>query len=306
VGAQNFSLDAPLANIMSVVMIKNEGEAHYDRGFYQWLITFCAQQQHWTALLPPSLVHQAARLRNPLLLHCLLLCPNINPSIPDERTGLSALHEAVETAAEEGDESPAYDIIDTFASVPDRIDLLVEDKFGNTCVDLAIASRNYKLISTLLGMRRNDVMERVIMDRNGGVSLLVELEEENCMLAKDAGFFVKKSLIAPHSATLSNAAPEGEEADESKAGSEGDEQSLALSNVDAGGVTEVCALHEPVEEVSKNPTTADDLQKLQASNQLLTLLISELSGIVSEDCHYHSCFYNGTVFSDFCDQKNEL
>ena len=131
----------------------------------------------WASYLTPELLCAAVVRQNATLVAILVVEPKVNPNALSGAGASSrtALHEAVEMAAttEEAGKGKAVKVLEAFAAGADRLDMCVEDAYGNTCIDAAIAARDHSIVTMLMTMRRNDVIERVLTARNGGSLLAV-------------------------------------------------------------------------------------------------------------------------------------
>ena len=278
------------------------------------LIAELSDSPSWASHLSPSLLGSAVRAGNSALIAALVAEPKMNPNVQvgEGSSRCTALHTAVEAAAAAGADEGSMAVLQAFAGSADRLDMCVEDAFGNTCVDAAVASRSQPLISALLAMRRNDVIERILTSRNGGPSLLFELEEENMQKAKDAGYYVgEEPPVAPTEGEAFVVEPTVEQGPETVAANGGGD--AAVDEAD-GGAEEVEILPEGEAEVeaeievidsletnvaSFNPTTEEDLRALEESNVLVKGLIDAVAGLVSEDCHCHKCYHEGMTYSEY-------
>jgi ankyrin repeat protein len=273
----------------------------------------CAQ---WSTFLTPTLLRAAVDSRNGVLVAALVAEPKVDPNtqIGEGAARHTALHEAVEAASGSDVEEAAraQTVVEAFAASADRLDMCVEDAFGNTCVDAAIASRNLTVVTTLLSMRRNDVIERVLTSRNGGASLLFELEEENMQRAKDAGYYFSEPapapVIAAEEATEGEAAADPDiivvDVAEPEPEAEAEAEAEEPADTDGTGTAEIEVIDSAETNVaSYNPTTEADLQALHASNALVTVLVEALNGLVGEDCHCHSCYHEGKTYSQYVSEK---
>lgn len=101
----------------------------------------------------------------------------VNVNLREDVFGYTPLH----LACILGDAS----IIDLFEKVIERVDVLITDKAGNTCIEYMIANNRVNELKKLLTWRKNDIIERFLCDRGAGrKALLVELEEENIRLVE--------------------------------------------------------------------------------------------------------------------------
>jgi ankyrin repeat protein len=122
-------------------------------------------------------VHLAVKNRNLVVLEEILKSVKLNINLRDELSGCTAFH----LACALGD----LDVVDVFKIVIDKVDFLLEDVHGNTCIEVALAQNNLFIVERLLAWRRNDVIERLIGKRSHrDHSLLYELELENIQLIK--------------------------------------------------------------------------------------------------------------------------
>jgi hypothetical protein len=277
------------------------------------MVSCLADSAQWSTFLTPTLLRAAVDSRNSVLVAALVAEPKVDPNTQTGEGAArhTALHEAVEAAsgpdAEEA--ARAQTMVEAFAASADRLDMCVEDAFGNTCVDAAIASRNLAVVTTLLSMRRNDVIERVLTSRNGGASLLFELEEENMQRAKDAGYYFSEPapapVIAAEESTEREAAVAAADPDVIVVDvAEPEAEVEAPADADGTGTAEIEVIDSAETNVaSYNPTTEADLQALHASNALVTVLVEALNGLVGEDCHCHSCYHEGKTYSQYVSEK---
>jgi ankyrin repeat protein len=296
------------------------------------LLTAITKMKNYSDYLKPSLLYKAAiDLQSPALVSILIKCPQLNPnslheSSPSDDAKCTALHQICTLIGSESDDSSKYyNVLDAFATNPDRLDLLVEDPYGNTCVDIAIQSRNFKLLKALVSMRKMDVIERLILSRYGGPSLLMELESENLQLAKDCGFAIQP-FPAPLVAEAGIAIPTGEEVGEGKQQVEAsvetmgvgsdmeiggvsltEDASLPMFTADDGGHAEITVVGSDNTTNSINPTTEQDMANLTRSNEAVYFVLELVGQLVGSDCHVDNCYYEGLVFSDYCDRvKKEM
>lgn len=152
-------------------------------------------------------LHLAVRYNNPTVIKALLVCPQVNPNVRDEGSGMTPVHEACCAAWSWPSELMQAFCVDRLQ----RLDLLVQDNNGDTCIETVIRSNNASVLADLLQMRRNDVIERVLMippltnantsDTNNNdntndnssqqeqqpMSILMKLETENMRLARELG-----------------------------------------------------------------------------------------------------------------------
>ena len=177
---------------------------------FEVLVTAISKSKNYGHYLKPSLLYEVGvNLVAPPLVKVLVNCIQLNPnafheSASDESSKCTALHQVCACIGND-DASKYYSVLEAFATNPDRLDLLVEDPYGNTCVDIAVQARNFKLLKVLVSMRKMDVIERLLLSRYGGPSLLMELESENLQLAKDCGYAVQpfpSALVAEAGAVI--------------------------------------------------------------------------------------------------------
>ena len=299
------------------------------------IIGICDSTPSYHKLLSNNsdLLVKAWKAGNLSVTELLLNCPKVNPNAKvkvsvkvavecvegkvggtsgEEILGERALfHEIVLETISSGD----YTWLNTFSTASDRLDFLVQDTSGMSCVDAALDSGNVSLIKSLFEMRSNDFIERLLavevsgsdLSADGtdgsdgsGQSALARMEQENIALAKKCGFLEKeKEKISEESAEVDESA-EGEGAAEEKTVDvdvhEAEKEKEKEPEIEEGEVAAVA-----VEIVVCTPT-AGDLAALDSSNGLLKLFLEYVGGLVGEDAHAHACFSSGLCYSEFCSQ----
>jgi hypothetical protein len=242
-------------------------------------------------------------------LRALVRVPRTNHNVADEDSGLTALHEAVVNAD--------TDALAVFATVSDRLDLLLEGPAsGKTCVETALDGRDAELVAALLRMRRNDVLERLLRQRDGS-SLLAQLETENVAIATRLGY-------VPPPAEGDAEAAAGAEASAAEGAADGLAQQLQEVTLGASmqlpppapltayspridnELAIIVALAEadapaPAPRWLDTPAV-DDAELLRRSDAVLKVLLEAVNDTGLGD-HVHECFAAGRVYREFCDSN---
>lgn len=113
---------------------------------------------------------------NSAVVRAILSYPQSEPNAVDAKTRRTAFHIACL--------NENTIILNTFSTFSDRLDFMLEDIDGKTCIDSVICSKNLELLDILTSMRRNDVTERLLSSSEDKISMLMELENENVELNK--------------------------------------------------------------------------------------------------------------------------
>ena len=235
-------------------------------------------------------IHLAYRSKNYNLLRLLVNEAKVNLNAIDEISGMTVLHEA----AEQGE----LEAINILCEGKDRLDLLVEkSKIQTTVVDYAINTLNLSLLSIFLDIRPNDVIERVISNKNNNdTSLLMQLETTNMELAGDAVIISIDDTISNDN---ENASPS---IDNTKANND-DELNDSFASMDLNK-------NEIKYKLGDDEVRINKMRKHDEIMKILLLRIQE-SGLLDANSHMHTCFYNGNVYSEFLlgynnDNNNEI
>jgi hypothetical protein len=235
-------------------------------------------------------IHLAYRSKNYNLLRLLVNEAKVNLNAIDEISGMTVLHEA----AEQGE----LEAINILCEGKDRLDLLVEkSKIQTTVVDYAINTLNLSLLSIFLDIRPNDVIERVISNKNNNdTSLLMQLETTNMELAGDAVIISIDDTISNDN---ENASPS---IDNTKANND-DELNDSFACMDLNK-------NEIKYKLGDDEVRINKMRKHDEIMKILLLRIQE-SGLLDANSHMHTCFYNGNVYSEFLlgyinDYNNEI
>ena len=290
---------------------------------FEVLVTAISKSKNYGHYLKPSLLYEVGvNLVAPPLVKVLVNCIQLNPnafheSASDESSKCTALHQVCACIGND-DVSKYYSVLEAFATNPDRLDLLVEDPYGNTCVDIAVQARNFKLLKVLVSMRKMDVIERLLLSRYGGPSLLMELESENLQLAKDCGYAIQpfpSALVAEAGAVIATNEAVDSELQEVEASVEpmdvGDAEvgasitedaSLPLFTSTDDNNAEITLMDSSTQGTSVNPTTEQDRANLARSNEAIYFVLELVGAMVGSDCHVDTCYHEGLVFSDYCDR----
>lgn len=181
-----------------------------------------------------------------------------------------------------------------------KVDIHLTDVNGMTCIETAINDKNIEMLELLIKMRRNDVLEKVLHVSEGeseeGISLLIQLQQENIRLANALGYTVKK--IEDQSIRIDNLENDNLE----RENNEDSLNEMTISNdisltqqVSTSLVTENMTYETEI-------SLLKSVKSLAASDQILKILITAIkeSGICSEDFHAHICFSQGLVYREYC------
>jgi hypothetical protein len=219
-------------------------------------------------------IHLAFRNKNYPLLKLLVASPQVNLNVVDEVSGQTILHEACDK-----EDGTAISII---CEGKDRLDLLVENRTQSTVVDYAISTLNAPLLSTFIDIRANDVIERVLSNKNGkdDLSILMQLETQNMELAQDA------IVISPDEDTyvdIENAVIENQEIVELN-------DSIASIDLNKN-------------KIIKYILGTDDtkIMKMKNHDEIMRLILLKIQsmGLLGPNDHTHTCYYNGSTYSEF-------
>eukprot|EP01041_Mallomonas_annulata_P002033 gene2033-3951_t len=231
--------------------------------YFNWLLNGEKEASHGRHMKAGTPLHLAVRQGKPALVLALLKCKKVNPNAQDSTTGATALLEACELGR--------CDLVFAFASDKARIDLLVTDNHGRTCIDVAIQSYNTQILAALISMRKNDVVGRLVTVHDGeDCSLLKRLELENMRLADilNTPTEIKTDLS---------------------------DRSLPVQDV-------VDAMYDETEEEVVNENSNENLEDIRAmlenSNSILSLLIATVNDAkgTGDDIHAHASFQHGNLY----------
>ena len=277
------------------------------------IISACSSSASYSALLNSqgSLkgsarpLHLAAKARNSHALSRLLRCSKVDPNGRDEVSNLTAVHEI----CLRGD----LEILQIFGQFADRLDLLSVDSKGETCIDIAIESKNVEMLQLLIKMRRNDVLERILRKGDSPSSLLVQLEEENCSMAHALGCI-----------PVSGGEHRAKEADNElilicEDTVDGLVQGLQISTIDDSKMLHLNV--SPSKSFNSSHVSLPDIlcsgssslcaglptaQMLLEGNQILRVLISAANDAgIPDQYHYHPCFSKGLLYTEFVENENQ-
>jgi ankyrin repeat protein len=243
-------------------------------------------------------LHAAVRSKNAALVNALVDCPKVNLNAKDAASGATAFLEACR-ALKTTNES---DIFAAFARNSDRLDFLIADNDGETCIDFAIRNNAIDLVDMLCDMRRNDVVEKVTAvqtDRNEAI--LLGLEKDNLKLTK----IVHASLFAPLEPVAVAKTDDDEEEEEEQSPVAHDDMfptsptaSPTVSPTATTGEDEDAPAKEPAEP-QEPEMSVEEAEPLLAENE--KLLASLLKCVVGSgvappaEFHVHECFAAGLL-----------
>jgi ankyrin repeat protein len=239
----------------------------------------------------------AVRNKNSTVIKALLNCMQVNANVQDDK-GMTAIHEACV--------SGNLDIVSAFDNGRDRIDFLIENADGNSCIETVVRSKFVSILIHLIEMRPNDVFERLMMTRtsNDDKSLLIELEEANIQISNAMG----KSIIVKDESEITNSLETLNINAETNVLNE-------ASNSDKISITvELEPTYDPepivVEVVSTSDiyTNMSDDEKLDALSENLKILKPILlsmkdASVIDLSTHAHECFSTGSSYSEQCNSQ---
>ena len=262
-------------------------------------------------------LHLATRSNHSDVVKRLLKCSKVDPNLRDEMTGMTAVHEACK--------DDNLNILSIFGSVSDRLDLLMTDFHGKTCIDIAIERKNVQMLELLVKMRRNDVLERVLHARHSSIespSILVSLELENIQFAKSLGYVLQTTELADGGCIEEKSEVDNDNRFENKILNPTE---IDVAIVESMRDMEIRATNSPSRmaeqslqaEKSKlslqNRCIVDNREKHQSldpiaamkemlavSNQIVKILIvaAHEAGITDREFHAHPCYSQGTLFTE--------
>lgn len=258
-------------------------------------------------------LHSAVRNKNIAVIKALVKCFKFDVNSIDENTGKTAIHEACDS----GDIS----LLAAFSDCSDRLDFLKRDNDGISCIEAVVNTGNVDMLVKLLAMRKNDVIECLLRERDGKErnSILMDLELENMKLAKclfkpqnisQEGNDDKNSQSFYDNVNVDYAVKDDNNdiienfekmeiseniSDENKFGKDGT-KSVGVpvpADGDSGGVR-----------VSEEEETYNT-KLLEKSNDLLNAVLPHINdnGLISVSFHAHECFFNGVLYHQFLLQK---
>ena len=204
----------------------------------------------------------------------------------------------------------------------------------------SVASRlalRVAVLARLLSMRKNDVVERILLVRDNGESLLVTVERENMRLAIECGFgppaqpqpqedpgFEQSAPPADEPADDTAVTPQAdpelepvaepeassigmdaEAAEETKGEEQEDEENVKKQVVVVEEGTLEVSPPEPQPQPEPEPqpegkiASAHDLRMLQESDEIVLLLLQAVSGLVGPDVHAHPCYAEGSLWREY-------
>lgn len=279
------------------------------------IVSACAASPSYSVLLnSPALtgnplchimarpLHIASCRSNTTAIDALVACRKIDLNgVGEEDNGRrTAIHDAVGRSD--------FEVLDSLARAADRIDLLVEDATGATCVDTVVASLDYLVMQKLLEMRKNDVVERILLVQDGGRdSLLVQLEKENVRLAHCCGFgfadLKQEAVVAEVEKAGEGVGADDEETCEEGAG-EAEAKASSRSERQEYGSAEEKQQQQVTDGAIEVSYVAEvstyDLELLRKSDEMVSLLVGDkgVGRLVGADAHYHSCFHEGRLYRE--------
>ena len=219
-------------------------------------------------------IHLALRNKNYSLLQLLVSSPQVNLNIVDEISGMTVLHEACEK-----NDGTAIGII---CDAKDRLDLLVENTSQTTVVDYAINTLNSSLLSTFIDIRANDVIERVLSNKNikDDLTLLMQLETQNMVMAQEA--IIAQAPDDDIIIDIENSGPDNQIVDE---------LNDSIASLDLNKTIVKYILVDDEKKINK-------MRKHDQIMKLILLSIQSL-GLLTPNDHTHTCYYNGSTYSEF-------
>ena len=255
-------------------------------------------------------LHLATRNNNIYAINKLLKCTKIDPNLIDDVSGMTAVHEACQ--------KNNLEILQIFGDLSDRLDLLIPDFNGKTCIDLAIETKNVKMLELLVKMRRNDVLEKVLHARPGNTevsSILIQLENENMKYANFFGYFQQINMDTE--GYIEEKSDENNEEELDRNMTDHEEINIALSEsikslkiekIDSilsedhiENEINLLNIHElKITEQDNSNTVLPTIEMLQLSDKILKILIiaSYEAGITSNEFHAHSCYAKGNLYTE--------
>lgn len=271
-------------------------------GCIESFVTACSNEDDFSTILSEvnstfesTPLTYAVRNKNSSVVKALLQCMQVNANIQDDN-GMTAIHEACV--------SNNLDIVSAFDIGRDRIDFLIENTEGNSCIETVVRSKFASILSRLIEMRPNDVFERLMMTRpsNNDKSLLIELEEANIQISNAMG----KSIKVKDDSEIINSLGSLDI---------NDETINEASNSDKVSFTvELEPSYEPepivieVSSTSELYNNMNDNEKLNALSENLKILKPILlsmkeASVIDLSTHAHECFSNGTTYSEQCNSQ---
>lgn len=264
-------------------------------------------------------LHLATRSSHSDVVKRLLKCSKVDPNLRDEVTGMTAVHEACK--------DDNLNILSIFGAVSDRLDLLMTDFHGKTCIDIAIERKNVPMLKLLVKMRRNDVLERVLHARHSSVespSILVSLELENIKFAESLGYVLQTTELADGGCVEEKSEVDNDSRFDNKILSPAE---IDVAIVDAIKKIEVSSQTSSAQSTEKSPQADNSKFSLQngcitdnrevhreksldavaamkellsVSNQIVKILIVAAfeAGITDSEFHAHPCYSQGALFTE--------
>jgi len=227
-------------------------------------------------------LHLAVRSEKVNLIKLLMQCKKVNPNAQDSGTGASPLMEACAIGNRK--------LVEAIMTDRDRVDMLLEDFTGNTCVEIVINTKNIELLEFFISTRRNDVVERLLLDKGGHFpSLLIQLESENIKLSESLAIemtpIISREVIgdSPHSVKKSIS-------DDQSTASDGMDESVKVITKER--FSSLVTTRKRAQSLAVSKT------KVQNSNKIVSLVVNAVNstGIAQADFHAHSCFAEGKLY----------
>lgn len=247
---------------------------------------------------PTPPIHIAVKCRNVEFLKCMCALPQCDPNVVD-KAGRTAIH--VACLAND------VDLALLFLDYSDAVDILQKDNAGETCVDVAVKSKNVALLNALLSVKRMEVLEHLLaVDESSPnkESILMRVERENIFLCGMLGIaapVVQTDTTVDVETTTEDAVPvERKESDLPPILSETDDGPTAVDMCGTSDDSQRCAeevARETFARTYDNPE--EELEKSDALLQEVILLLQDLN-IADADVHAHKCFHDGILYREFC------
>ena len=259
------------------------GVPNLDSATADAVVEACATSENYAELLNKSgALLQAVRAGNASAVTALLKSPKVDANAVDTETGVSAFSEACSAGSAE---SP---VVAAFGGAFSRLDLLVQDASGSTCIDAALAAKDTALLQLFLTNRENDVIERLIRLPGDGKPSLLEACESDCIaLVNKIG--IAEPIPAPTEEELAAVA---EAAAAAAAAAEEEE-------VEVEGEAAIEAAVEPEPYVP----TPEDEAAAAASEAVLVVILPAVNrkSIIGADSHVHATFATDVSYRAFCE-----
>lgn len=285
-------------------------------------------------------IFAAIRNENMALLNELVKCGKCSLGLPDMAScGRSPVHEIIHCALHSNKSEKALEMLQVFEQyASDRVDLLLVDNFGYTCIDEVVQAQNLEFFQLLVCMRKNDVAEKLLsvrsvehfedgkmkenavpevpeepqVDDAPGLSITPRRgggDEHGIAYATGSLLFELEKTYMVHAIEcgfhdyvadmlVEEAAKELEVTENS-----------LVENVEALHL-EPDAEEEAVEAVEKQPKiyshgikNEEIIRREQFLMVVLDLLSSIGNNVVDADAHAHVCFHNGILFTEYCENS---